>query len=146
MKNTKRIVFAVLSVIVLAFIISRSPTSVKPVVGTGTGDGFGGKDAISVTITLKDGVITHVSAQGPKETQGIGSVAVAKLPEAMVKGNTIKVDGVIGVTLDASAILSREELEKGILDDPAVMEKLAGRSIVKTIVVPDRLVNIVAKG
>ncbi|MCR4817341.1 MAG: flavocytochrome c [Fretibacterium sp.] len=109
MKNTKRIVFAVLALIVLAIIVTRAPTGPKPVTGTGTGDGFGGKDAISVTVTLKDGVIAHVSAQGPKETQGIGSVAIERMPEAMVRGNTIMVDGVSGATLSSTGILKAAE-------------------------------------
>ena len=109
MKNTKRIVFAALAVIVLAFIMTRVQAGPKPVTGTGTGDGFGGKDAISVTITLKDGVITQVSAQGPRETQGIGSVAVERMPEAMVRGNTITVDGVSGATFSSTGILKAAE-------------------------------------
>ncbi|MBR1672905.1 MAG: flavocytochrome c [Fretibacterium sp.] len=109
MRNTKRIVFGLLSAIALLVIVMRSPTNAKPLVGTGAGDGYGGKDAITVTVTLQDGVITNVTAQGPKETQGIGSVAVERMPEAMVKGNTIRVDGVSGATVSSTGILKAAE-------------------------------------
>ena len=77
--------------------------------GTGKADGFGGKDAVSVTIILKDGVIKDVKATGEKETQGIGSVALEKLPAAMIEGNTIKVDGMTGATLTSNGILKAAE-------------------------------------
>ena len=38
------------------------------------------------------------------ETPGIGSVAVEKLPGAMVEANTIEVDGITGATVTTTAI------------------------------------------
>ncbi len=55
--------------------------------GTGTAKGFGGD--VTVTITLTDGVITEVVAQGDGETSGIGSKAIDNLPAVWVEKNSI---------------------------------------------------------
>lgn len=55
--------------------------------GTGTAKGFGGD--VTVTITLTDGVITEVVAQGEGETSGIGSKAIDSLPAVWVEKNSI---------------------------------------------------------
>ena len=81
----------------------------KPGEFMGTGDGFGGAGAITVKLTLKDGVITDAKAEGPKETPGIGSVAVENMPKEMVEKNSIKVDGVTGATLSSNGIRQAAE-------------------------------------
>ena len=86
--------------------IIKTKTSVT---GTATADGFGGADAITVTVTVDDGKIINVNAEGPKETQGIGSVALEKLPAEMVEKNTIKVDAMTGASLSSAGILKAAE-------------------------------------
>ena len=46
----------------------------------------------------------------------------------------------------SSSKLDGAELEARVMADPTVRERLDGRPVVKTIVVPDKLVNIVVKG
>ena len=58
----------------------------------------------------------------------------------------VQVNGKVRARLERPAGLTREELEKGVLADPAVKEKLADKAVVKVIAVPDKLVNIVVKG
>ncbi len=58
----------------------------------------------------------------------------------------VQVNGKVRARLERPAGLSKEELEKSVLDDPAVKEKLADKAVVKVIAVPDKLVNIVVKG
>ena len=57
--------------------------------------GFGGP--ITVTITVDENEITDVAITGPNETPGLGAVAVANLPEAILKSYnraaTIEWDG-----------------------------------------------------
>lgn len=65
--------------------------------------GFGGD--VKVTLTIKDGVIAEVTAEGANETNGIGSNAIAQMPGAMVQANSVEVDGVSGATLTSNAIL-----------------------------------------
>ena len=107
----KKKVFALVSAIVIIVImVITQQNRGSSVMGTGTADGFGGKDAISVTITLKDGKIADVKASGPKETEGIGSVAIEKMPADMVSKNSIKVDGVSGATVSSTGILKAAEI------------------------------------
>ena len=98
----KKRVFLILSVVAMAVIMFNVALQAAEVTGTGKADGFGGPDAITVTITLEDGKIKDVKAEGPKETQGIGSVAIEKLPAEMVEKNSIKVDGMTGATFSSS--------------------------------------------
>ncbi len=69
---------------------------------TGVAQGIGGD--VTVTVTLKDSVITNVVAEGPNETDGIGSKAIETLPSQMVDGNTINVDVVSTATITSNAI------------------------------------------
>ena len=106
----KKKVFALVSAIVIIVImVITQQNRGSSVMGTGTADGFGGPGAITVTVTLKDGKIADVKAEGPKETPGIGSVAVEKMPAEMVAGNTINVDGVSGATVSSTGILKAAE-------------------------------------
>ncbi|MBQ9566298.1 MAG: flavocytochrome c [Synergistaceae bacterium] len=105
----KKRIFFLLSALALAAIALASPPGGNVVTGKGTANGFGGPNAITVTVTLKDGVIADVKAEGPKETQGIGSVALEKMPASMLAGNTIKVDGVSGATVSSTGILQAAE-------------------------------------
>jgi len=69
---------------------------------TKTAKGFGGD--VTVTVTLKDGVITDVKAEGPNETEGIGSKAIEELPTLIVKANSADIDGISGATMTSNAI------------------------------------------
>ena len=71
--------------------------------GTGTAKGFGGD--VTVTITVEDGKITAASAEGPDETEGVGSVAVEQLPQQMVDSQTLAVDAVAGATITSTAVV-----------------------------------------
>ena len=71
---------------------------------SGTAEGMGGD--VTVTITLKDSVITDVKVQGDNETEGIGTKAIEKMPDEMVKANSINVDGVATATITSDAIKS----------------------------------------
>lgn len=68
---------------------------------TGKAQGMG---EVTVTLTLKDSVITDVKASGPDETEGIGSVALEQLPQKMTAGNTINVDSISTATITSEAI------------------------------------------
>ena len=102
MINMKKRVFIIVSLIAIAgiiFINANENAGTKT--GTATADGFGGPGAITVSVSVKDGKISAVNAQGPKETQGIGSVAIEKLPAQMVERNAINVDGITGAIIMA---------------------------------------------
>ncbi|MDO5521280.1 MAG: flavocytochrome c [bacterium] len=70
----------------------------------GTANGFGGE--IKATVTLSGDKIDKIEVTGDKETQGIGSVAVEKLPAKMVETQTVKVDGVSGASVSSAAVIT----------------------------------------
>ena len=63
---------------------------------TGTAKGFGGD--VTVTVTLTDGAITAVTAEGAGETEGVGSKAIELMPADMSESGSIAVDTVAGAT------------------------------------------------
>lgn len=105
----KKRIFILVSIIAIALIVSFTPKESAPVTGSATADGFGGKDAITVTVSVRDNKIIAVDAQGPKETVGIGSVALEKLPAQMVETNNIQLDGITGATYSSMGVLQGAE-------------------------------------
>ncbi len=81
-----------------------SDAAVKKETFTTTADGFGGP--VTVSVTFEDGKIIEVSAEGEKETEGVGSRAIAELPETIVAANGTDVDTVSGASITSKAILS----------------------------------------
>ena len=69
---------------------------------TGIGQGIDG--AVEVQVVADATTIYSVEVVKQNETPGIGSVAVEKLPAAMVEANTYDVDGVSGATITSTAI------------------------------------------
>lgn len=65
--------------------------------------GFGGE--VKVTLTIENGVLTAVSAEGANETEGIGSRAIELMPAAMLATNSVDVDSVAGATVTSTAVL-----------------------------------------
>ena len=85
---------------------------------TGTAKGFGGD--VSVTITVEDGKITAASAVGDSETDGVGSVAIAQLPQQMVDSQTLDVDAISGATISSTAVVEAAKAAVSSLGlDPA---------------------------
>ena len=58
----------------------------------------------------------------------------------------VQINGKVRAKLEMPAGLDGAKLEAAVMADPTVKERLDGRPVVKTIVVPDKLVNIVVKG
>ena len=72
---------------------------------TAEGKGIGGK--VPVTVAIENGRITAVEVGDNSETQGIGTKAIEKLPEAIVAANgTEGVDAVSGATVTSKAIFT----------------------------------------
>ena len=99
-----------ISALLLAMVMMLTMTAAmaETVTGVGTAQGFAGE--VTVTVTLTDGVITAVVAEGLNETQGIGSVAIEKLPAEMVAGNTVNVDAVTSATVTSNAVIEAAKL------------------------------------
>ncbi len=89
--------------VLVAFLLVMGTVAQAEVL-TGTADGFGGE--VKVAVTVEDGKIVSVEATGEKETEGIGSVALAELPAKIVEAGGVDVDGVSGATYTSKAVLS----------------------------------------
>src|SRR5262249_31206731 len=57
----------------------------------------------------------------------------------------VQINGKLRARLQAAPGASKDTLEKEALADPKVQNALAGKSVAKVIVIPDKLVNIVVK-
>jgi len=109
-------------------------------------------DAAEKTVLLLAPFIPHASEE---MWQGLGHEIAAfdtKWPEAdeaaLVKSSVeivVQLNGKLKDKLNVPAELSREELEKYVLENDGVKALLAGKDIVKMIAIPGKLVNIVVK-
>lgn len=70
---------------------------------TGIAKGFGGD--VTVTLTIEDGKILTATAQGPDETEGLGSVAIDKIAQAIVENQSVAVDVVSGATFSSNGAI-----------------------------------------
>lgn len=95
----KRLLSALLSFILIMTFV---PVMANDGVFQGTAQGFGGE--VLVELTIHEGVLTGVTASGPKETVGIGSLAIELLPVAMLSEGSIEVDGLAGATVTSDAV------------------------------------------
>ncbi len=75
----------------------------EPETLTGVGKGFGGE--VTVTVTKEGDKITAVVAEGPNETNGIGSKAIDELPAKIVEANSTEVDVIAGASVTSKAII-----------------------------------------
>ena len=103
MKNMSKLVALVLVGVML--VLSTACAMAETV--TASADGFGG--AVTVSVTVEDGKITNVTAEGANETQGIGSKAIEELPAKIVEAQSAAIDTVAGATVTSKALLSAAE-------------------------------------
>ena len=100
MKKVAAIFFAL-----LLMVFALSSAMADGVSGTfeGTAKGFGGD--ITVQLTLTDGVITAMTAEGASETPGVGSVAIDELPAQIVAANSVNVDVMTSASFSSAGII-----------------------------------------
>ena len=60
---------------------------------------------VTVTLTVKDGKIADLTAEGPFESPEIGAYALELLPPKIVEANSIDVDVLAGATVTSTAII-----------------------------------------
>ena len=94
----------------------------------------------------------HMTEELWSRIVGNGSVHKQRWPQydasAMVQAEVeivLQINGKVRDKLVVAAELGREEMQKAALAQPRVQELTAGKTIVKTICVPGKLVNIVVK-
>ena len=74
--------------------------------GTYTASAAGRNGDVTVSVTFSDDVITDVKVTDQKETPVIGDAAITRIPEDIVKYQSLGVDTVSGATFTSRAILN----------------------------------------
>lgn len=97
-------------------------------------------------------VLPHLGEEIYANLGGKGSIHTAEWPQhddSLAKASTItlvaQINGKLKDKIEADAETSKEDLEKIALASPKIQEQIQGKEIVKVIVVPGKLVNIVIK-
>ena len=108
--------------------------------------------AIVSLMKLMSPVAVHLTEEAWHELGGTGSIHEqpwCKWDENLAKSSSItlvvQVNGKVKDKIDVDAGLSQEEMKQVALDSPKIKAQVEGKTIVKTIVVPGKLVNIVVK-
>ena len=95
--------FSLILAMVMAFTMLCVPTQAmaEPQSGQASAKGFGGE--VTVTVTVEDGKIVDVVADGPGETFNVGQAALPLLAQAMIDAQSAEVDAVAGATFTSGA-------------------------------------------
>jgi len=93
-----------LSIVLAAMLVLGLAGTVQAEELTGIAKGFGGE--VTVTVTVEDGKITAVAAEGANETPNIGTKALEELPAKIVEANSADVDVVATATVTSNAIIA----------------------------------------
>ena len=108
--------------------------------------------AILTMIKLMSPVAVHLCEEAWNELGGAGSIHAQKWPEwndDLAKASSItlivQVNGKLRDKIEADESSSEDDLKALALNSERVKEFTDGKTIVKTIVVPKKLVNIVVK-
>lgn len=83
---------------------AASGSTYTPGTYTGIAKGFGGD--VTVIIEVDGEKIIAVQAEGPNETDGVGSRAIDQLPEAMEVANSAQVEAVSGASITSEAVMT----------------------------------------
>ncbi len=110
------------------------------------------KGEFKTFITLLNPVAPHITEELWEIAGFEGSVTTASWPqydEEKTKDDSyelvVQINGKIKSKIVVSATASKEEIEKIAFEDDKIKEQTAGKQVVKTIVIPNKLVNIVVK-
>ncbi len=108
--------------------------------------------AMVTLLKLMAPTTVHLTEELYHQMGGKGSIHETKWPEyddKLAKTSAItlvvQVNGKVKDKIEVDSESTKEELEKHALDSDKVKQTIEGRTVVKTIVVPGRLVNIVVK-
>lgn len=104
MKKAVSLLLALLLVLTGSYSALAEGANYTPGTYTASANGFGG--AIEVTVEVDETSILSVNATGASETEGVGSRAVAELPQAIIDAQSTDIDGVSGATVSSTALLS----------------------------------------
>ena len=111
------------------------------------------REAVNVLLNCLSPFSPHIAEELWEMLGNADPISVAPWPVAEADALAqdavtvvVQINGKVRARLELPAGLDGAELEARVMADPTVRERLDGRPVVKTIVVPDKLVNIVVKG
>ncbi len=104
MRKTLSLLLALMMVLGMGSFAVAEGNSFTPGTYTGESKGYGGD--IAVEVELSETRIESIKVTKHAETQGIGSVAAEKLPEAIVAAQSLQVDAIGGATASSTGILA----------------------------------------
>lgn len=107
MKQIKRFACALLAILMLVSSVALAEASYTA--GTYTASANGNNGPVTVEVTFSDSAIESVTVKEHAETAGICDVAMERIPQAVVDGQTLAVDAVTGATNSSNAILAAVE-------------------------------------
>lgn len=145
MKKALSLALALIMIFALGMVSVSAEES--RVTSQGVGQGIDGD--VVVEIEADANTIYSVTVLEQNETPGIGSVAVEKLPDAVVAANSIMVDGISGATVTSTAIKTAivEALKAAGIDPaPFEVEQTKAEVLEKTPVTLDCDVVVVGAG
>jgi len=111
-----------------------------------------GREALEGILMLLAPIAPHITEELWRELGHTESIHLQPWPEvdeaSLVQDEVtviLQVNGKVRERIQVSADISAAELEKLVLEQPKVMEWTQGKTVVKVITVPGKLVNIVVK-
>jgi len=117
----------------------------------GEGDGWALREALEILVRLSEPMMPHLAEEAWQALGHTGLLVDTPWPEtdpSLLVDETIRIgvqiNGKLRATIDLPRDADKEAAEQAALAEPKVREALAGKEIRKVIVVPGRIVNIVA--
>ena len=117
----------------------------------GLADGWALREALETLVRLSEPMMPHLAEEAWAElghTSPLFETAWPEADPALVIDQTVKIavqiNGKLRATIDLPRDAGKEDAEAAAFAEPKIREALAGKEIRKVIVVPGRIVNIVA--
>lgn len=110
-------------------------TSTAYTAGTYAAEAKGMNDQVHVEVVVTDEAIESITVTQHNETAGISDPAIAKIPEAIVSGQTLNVDTIAGATVTSTAIL--EAVTTALTEAGADVEALKAKEKAEATVAED---------
>jgi len=78
--------------------------SYKDGIYEGSGKGHGGE--VRVSVKIEQGKIAEINVLAHNETEGVGSIAIERLPNEIIEAQSTEVETISGATMTSGAIIN----------------------------------------
>ncbi len=108
MRTTRKVSLIAAAILAAVVLVSCSSPS-KWQDGAWQGSAPGVHGAVTLTVTVEKGRISKITIDKQEEAAGVTDVAFTRIPEAIIKSQSSKVDAVSGATGSSKAIMAAVE-------------------------------------